>query len=190
MGLFGEWSTTLHKQDQTLAQKVCLRLVIQFLYRLLTLVAEYIIILPSTAFYCNVIFLHINWHGLKGGVQQTGSEKFQTSQTSCAPNPVLSYTRVFLFCVVQKYLEQGTVVLTGRHLRFWWLGFFVSFPLFFFSFLFFTLFERYQAREGRSTCMWLSYPWFSLISLSFRSLISYQKSTVSTTQHSRQKWKY
>lgn len=56
MGLFGEWSVALHKKDQMLAQKVCLRLVIELLYHLLTLVAEYIIALPSVALYCNVAF--------------------------------------------------------------------------------------------------------------------------------------
>lgn len=59
MGLSGEPSTALHKQDQMLAQKVCLRLVIDLLHRLLTPVAEFIIILPSMALYCNPIFFYI-----------------------------------------------------------------------------------------------------------------------------------
>lgn len=102
MGLFGEQSTALHKQDQMLAEKVCLRLVIQFLHLLLAPVAEFIIILPSMALYCNPIFLHINLYSAKGEVQQTDSEKFQTSPTSCAPDLVLSHTYVFLFCLVHR----------------------------------------------------------------------------------------
>lgn len=198
MGLFGERSTALHKEDQMPAQKVCLRLVIQFLHRLLAPVAEFIIILPSMALYCNPIFFT---YKLVLGEGRSAANRlwkipdisnFMCTRSCSQPYlclPVLSCAQV----TQQKYLEQGTNVLTSRH---WDFGegifFFTSSPplhLAFFISSFSPLFEQYQAVEGRSTCMWLSYLRLSLISLSFRSLISYQKCIISIIQHSRQRWK-
>lgn len=180
-----------------LARKVCLRLVIQFLHRLLTPVAEFIITLSSMALYCNPIFFTYKLVLVEGSGAATRLWKipdvtnFMGTRSCSQPYlclPVLTCAQV----TQQKHLEQGTNTLTSRHWGFGGWIFFTSPPSLhtaFFISSFSPLFEQYQAMESRSTCMWLSYPWLSLISLSFRSLISYQKCIVSATQHSRQKWK-
>lgn len=184
-----------------LAQKVCLRLVIQLLHRLLTPVAEFIITLPSMALYCNPIFFTYKLLLIEGRSAANRLWKipdisnFMCTRSCSQPYlclPVSSCAQV----TQQKCLEQGTNMLTNRNWEFGeWIFFFFISPFIpawclLYNFYFFPpLLEQYQVRESRGTCMWLLNPQFSLISLSFRSLISYQKCIHSATQHSRQKWK-
>lgn len=208
MGLFGEQSTTQHKQGhQTLAQKVCVRLMVNFLYCLfipLCWVYHYTLYFSSQLFtemQLDFFFFLANKLPLIECRSAAWTQKNSIQFFSCTmPNPFLNYNSDFLFCHAQMLNSRNSrnTEMAGWHLRYcwgWWVcfssGFFfplVSCPSCPLSFCF-ALFERCQARKGRSTSMWLSDPWFPLIFSSLRSLISHQQRAVSTTLHSRQKWK-
>lgn len=168
-----------------LAQKVCLRLVIQLLHRLLTPVAEFIIILPSTALYCNPIFftyklLHVEGRGAANRQWKIPDISSFVCIRSCSQPylclPALPCAQV----TQQKYLEQDANMLTSRHWGFggWIFLYFSTTPAYCLLYIFSLFFPPHCLN---STKLWRAEALAcdsrihrSLISLSFRSLSSYQ----------------
>lgn len=151
----------------------------QFLHCLLTPVAEFIIVLPSMALYCNPIFLTYKLLQVEGRSAANKQWKipdissFMCTRSCSQPHlclPVLSCAQV----TQQKYLEQDANTLTRGSSG--WI-FFTSPPslhtdlltslylyifFFFFFLILFPLFEEYQVMEERSTCILKSTVLFDL----------------------------
>lgn len=153
----------------------------QFLHCLLTPVAEFIIVLPSMALYCNPIFLTYKLLQVEGRSAANKQWKipdissFMCTRSCSQPHlclPVLSCAQV----TQQKYLEQDANTLTRGSSG--WIFFtsppslhtdlltslylYIFISSFFFFLILFPLFEEYQVMEERSTCILKSTVLFDL----------------------------